>query len=234
MKEQRHLGLILSSDLRWTEHTNRVLSKAARLLHTLRRLRNSLSRQALLFYYCLYIRPVIEYASVAWPKLPAHLRDRLERFQRRALKIIIRKPIFKHCDHNDLLLTLNQASLQSRRHVHSALVGFHLANETAPPHLQVVCYPRASVDHSLRHHSFFSRPKPIPPFSTLHRCILNHIFLTFCQSTFNQPHDYLNLKRRHNNTFSRHPAPAQCTPSHAHLCNLLSSHIKHTILYSFV
>ena len=73
VKEQRHLGLILSSDLRWTEHTNRVLSKAARLLHTLRKLRNSLSRQALLFYYCLYIRPVIEYASVAWPKLPAHL-----------------------------------------------------------------------------------------------------------------------------------------------------------------
>ena len=57
VKEQHHLGLILSSDLRWTEHTNRVLSKAARLLHTLRRLRNSLSRQALLFYYCLYIRP---------------------------------------------------------------------------------------------------------------------------------------------------------------------------------
>ena len=159
VKEQRHLGLILSFDLRWTEHTNRVLSKAARLLHTLRRLRNSLSRQALLFYYCLYICPVIEYASVALLKLPAHLRDRLEQFQRRALKIIIRKPIFQHCDHNDLLLTLNQASLQSRRHFQSALVGFHLANETAPPHLQEVCYPRASVDHSLRHHNFFQLPK---------------------------------------------------------------------------
>ena len=34
------------------------------------------------------------------------------------------------------------------------------------------------------------------------------------------------------NTFSHHPAPAQCTPSHP--CNLLSSHVKHTILYSFV
>ena len=125
----------------------------------MRRLRNSLSRQALLFYYCQYIRPVIEYASVAWPKLPAHLRDRLERFQRRALKIIIRKPIFQHCDHNDLLLTLNQVSLQSRRHFLSALVGIHLANQTAPPHFQEVCYPRASVDHSLRHHNFFQLPK---------------------------------------------------------------------------
>ena len=159
VEEQRHLGLILSSDLRWSKHTNRVLSKAARLLHTLRRLRNLLSRRALVLYYCLYIRPVIEYASVAWPKLPAHLRDRLERFQRRALKIIIRKPIFQHCDHNDLLLTLNQVSLQSRRHYQSALVGFHLANQTAPQHLQEVCYPRASADHSLRHHNFFQLPK---------------------------------------------------------------------------
>ena len=106
VEEQGHLGLILSSDLRLTEYTNRVLLKVARLLHTLRRLRNSLSRQSLLLCFCLYICPVIEYASVAWPKLPAHLRDRLERFQRRALKI--RKPIFQHCDHNDLLLTLNQ------------------------------------------------------------------------------------------------------------------------------
>ena len=80
--------------------------------------------------------------------------------------------------------------------------------------------------------TFFSCPKPIPPFSSLHRCILHHIFLTSCQSTFNHPHHYLNLKRRHNNTFSHHPAPAQCTPPH--LCNLLSSHVKHTILYSFV
>ena len=168
-----------------------MLSKAARLLHTLRRLRNLLSRRALVLYYCLYIRPVIEYASVAWPKLPAHLRDRLERFQRRALKI--RKPIFQHCDHNDLLLTLNQASLQSRRHYQSALVGFHLANQTAPQHLQEVCYPRASADHSLRQHNFFQLPKANSTlFQSSPLYFASHI-LTSCQRTFNHPHDYLNL-----------------------------------------
>ena len=49
--------------------------------------------------------------------------------------------------------------MQSRRHYQSALVGFHLANQTAPQHLQEVCYPRASADHSLRHHNFFQLPK---------------------------------------------------------------------------
>ena len=47
----------------------------------------------------------------------------------------------------------------AKRHYQSALVGFHLANQTAPQHLQEVCYPRASADHSLRHHNFFQLPK---------------------------------------------------------------------------
>ena len=73
VKDQRHLGLFLSADLRWTLHVNRALSKGARLLPTVRRLRGPLSKQALTFYYCSYIRPVLEYASIAWPGLPAHL-----------------------------------------------------------------------------------------------------------------------------------------------------------------
>ena len=94
VRMQRHFGLVLTSDLRWTAHVNQVLSKAARLLHTLKRLRCTLSKAALTLYYCLYIRLVVEYGCVAWPKLPAHLRDRLERFQRRAFKVILRKPLF--------------------------------------------------------------------------------------------------------------------------------------------
>ena len=157
--EQRHLGLTLSSDLRWTAHTEKVLSKAARLLHTLRRLRNSLSRKALLLYYRLYIRPVIEYASIAWPKLPAHLRDRLERLQRRAIKTTLKLPLFEQSDHDHLLISTNLASLQSRRLYQSALVGFHMARETAPQHLQEVSYARANTDHSLRQNHFFHLPK---------------------------------------------------------------------------
>ena len=87
VNEHRHLGLILSSDLRWSAHIDKILSKAGRLLYTIIRLRRTLSRKALILYYSLYIRPVVEYACMAWPKLSAHLRNRLERFQRRAFKV---------------------------------------------------------------------------------------------------------------------------------------------------
>ena len=68
------------------------------------------SKQALTFYYCSYIRPVLEYASIAWPVLPAHLQDRLERFQRRVFKVVLSLPVFEHSDHDTLLLTVNQRS----------------------------------------------------------------------------------------------------------------------------
>ena len=125
----------------------------------------------------------------------------------------IRKPIFHHCDHNDQLLTLNQASLQSRRHYQSALVGFHLANQTAHntsrkfvAHAQALITLFATITFQLsKANSTLFQSSPL--------YFASHI-LTSCQSTFNHPHDYLNLKRRNNNTFSHHPALAQCTPSH--------------------
>ena len=118
------------------------------------RLRNLLSRRALVLYYCVYIR-VRCLAKAAGSRAPAWSSGAISE----ACAQDIRKPIFQHCDHNDLLLTLNQASLQSRRHYQSALVGVHLADQMAPQHLQEVYYPRASADHSLRHHNFFQLTK---------------------------------------------------------------------------
>ena len=139
LNEHRHLGLILSSDLRWSAYIDKILSKAGRLLYTIIRLRHTISRKALILYYSLYIRPVVEYASIAWPKLSAHLRNRLERFQRRAFKVILRKPLFESSDHDEVLLTLQQPSLESRRQ--SAILGFQLANKTASHHLLNECFP---------------------------------------------------------------------------------------------
>ena len=55
VNEHRHLGLTLSSDLRWSAHIDKILSKAGRLLCTIIRLRRTLSRKAPILYFSLYI-----------------------------------------------------------------------------------------------------------------------------------------------------------------------------------
>ena len=147
--------------------------------------------------------------------------------QRRALKIIIRKPIFQHCDHNDLLLTLNQASLQSRRHFQSALVGFHLANQTAPPHLQEVCYPRASVDHSLRHHNFFQLPKANSTlFQSSPLYFASHIF-NILPKHIQSGTRLSEFKKKAQQYFLSPVLPLLNARPHIYV-TFLSSHVKHT------
>ena len=87
-------------------------------------------------------------------------QDRLERFQRRAFKVILRKPLFEHCDHDAILLAIQQPSLESRRQYQAALLGFQLAHETAPKHLLNTSFPKTSTPRTLRQRTPFQLPVP--------------------------------------------------------------------------
>ena len=213
VNEHRHLGLILSSDLRWSAHIDKILSKAGRLLYTIIHLRRTLSRKALILYYSLYIRPVVEYACIAWPKLSAHLSNPLERFQRRAFKVILRKPLFEPSDHDEVLLTLQQPSLESRRQYQSAILGFQLANKTALQHLLNKCFPPASPARSLRQRNHFQLPTP-------HTTLYQSSPIYFAARTFNELPKHLQsiknlseFKRRAQQHFLSYSCPCSNHPN---------------------
>ena len=86
-----------------------------------------------------------------------NLRDRLERFHRRVFKVILRLPVFEHSDHDTLLLTVNQASLQSRREYRAALL---VTKQHPSAHLLDESFPTQPSTYSLRRSSFFQLPKP--------------------------------------------------------------------------
>ena len=84
---------------------------------------------------------------------------RSERFQRRAAKIILRRPLFKHSDHDDLLNTLGWETLSSRRTYRQALLGRRLATRTVPRHLWDETFPCRQVPYPLRHTPHFQTPQ---------------------------------------------------------------------------
>lgn len=154
----KHLGVQISADLRWTAQVEYVLAKASRQLGVLRRLRSSLTRPALCLFYKVYIRPILEYASISWCSLSATLSERLERFQRRVAKHILRRPMFESCDHDELLREIGWSSLSSRRQVKLAVLGRRLATGSGPQHIQQVAFGERQLPYRLRHTDHFLTP----------------------------------------------------------------------------
>lgn len=76
----KRLGVILSSDLKWSCHIEHVCSKASKRLYALRTLRRSgVPTKDLCSVYCSFIRPVLEYACPVWhSSLTLELRKQLE------------------------------------------------------------------------------------------------------------------------------------------------------------
>jgi len=78
------LGVHISNDLKWTEHSNAVSSKIASRLYFLRQLKRDL-----VCFYCTVIRPILEYANTVWhSSLTVSQSDVLESLQKRAMNVI--------------------------------------------------------------------------------------------------------------------------------------------------
>ena len=106
------LGVIISSDLKWSAHINSITTKAAKRLYLLRQLKHAcIAHNDLVRFHCSAIRPVLEYAcQVFHCNLPLYLSDEIERIQRRALRII-----FLGWNYNEGLAKAGLPALYDRR-----------------------------------------------------------------------------------------------------------------------
>ena len=82
------LGCIFTSKYKWDESVSTNLKKASRRLHIIRCLKNFLSVNELVTIYHALITSVFLYASPVYGRLPVSLSSRLERFQKRAHRLI--------------------------------------------------------------------------------------------------------------------------------------------------
>ena len=80
------LGVVISSDLKWSAHIDSITTKAAKRLYLLRQLKGAgIAHSVLIRFYCSVIRSILEYAcQVFHCNLPLYLSEEIERIQCRA------------------------------------------------------------------------------------------------------------------------------------------------------
>ena len=106
------LGLTLCNTLKWNDNINGIVTKASKRLYILRVLKGAgVFPSDLLNIYFALIRSVLEYCCVTWSNgLPLYLSDKIERVQKRALRILFPNPHY-----NDALSLCKITRLDARR-----------------------------------------------------------------------------------------------------------------------
>ena len=114
VKEAKLLGVIIRDDLSWKSNTKYITRKAYKRMTILKNLFHfKLPIPEMVEIYCLYIRSVVEQASVVWhSSLTKGEQLDLERVQKVALKIILQEHY--DCYANALKLT-GLPTLKARR-----------------------------------------------------------------------------------------------------------------------
>ena len=184
VQSHRHLGVIFSHEIRWNNHVAYILTKATRMLSVVRRLRSSLDQESLSHMYLAYVRPISEYACTAWGNLGTTRVNRLERFQRRAAKITLRRPLFVPSNHDELLATIGWPSLASRRKYFQQFLDVEWPPATFPSTWETTSLPSPPTWTTLENHLSSNSPLRTPLYCltllSTKQQILSTLFLQFC------------------------------------------------------
>ena len=110
--EAKLLGVVLSSDLKWTSHVDYIHKKAVKRIHFIRQLKRSgVNTADLCRVYCSIVRPVMEFSCQTWcTSLTQEMTDLLESVQRRVCRILLPGESY-----NEAMESLCLEPLESRR-----------------------------------------------------------------------------------------------------------------------
>ncbi len=112
----KHLGVYISSDLRWSHHVFSIISTCKKRAGLLRLMAYDLPKDVSSALYLHYVRPSLEYACQVWhAALPSDLALALERLQASVARSILRAPWTT--PKRTLLEDLDWPSLRWRRSV---------------------------------------------------------------------------------------------------------------------
>ena len=114
VEEMRLLGLVVSSDLKWTTNTQEMIGKGYRRLWSVRRLKGmGASIEDLMDIYVKQVRCVLEFAVAAWNgALTSKEKLDIERVQKTALHIMVGE---MYSGYGDALISVSLDTLDARR-----------------------------------------------------------------------------------------------------------------------
>ena len=130
VQTHKHLGMILSHDLKWNKHIGDLCVSCRRRLDLLRALKYKLDRRSLETIYMNFIRPKMEYGDVLFVGASFYCLEKLNSIQNEAMRIVCGATARSSLQH--VLAETGWQTLHDRRQIHCLCLLYTIVNSTAP------------------------------------------------------------------------------------------------------
>lgn len=124
--EERDIGVIISNDLKSSQHINLITTKANKMLGLILNTFSYLDLKSFRQLYCSFVRSQLEFAMSAWNPYLIKDIEALELVQRRATK---RAPGLRSLSYEERLKKLNLTTLKERRIRGDLIQQYKIVNE---------------------------------------------------------------------------------------------------------
>ena len=146
----KHLGVIFSSDCKWTKHIDVLIERTSKQLNIFRKLKYRLKRDYLENNYLVFIRPILEYASEVWDNCRQTNCNRLEKIQIEVARIVTGLSIYGSLD-SIYKVTGGKHYVQEGKLNNCYFFFFKIVNKEAPDYSYELVPPlvAANVNYNL-------------------------------------------------------------------------------------
>ena len=140
VQNHKHLGIVLSQDMKWSAHISKITSKASQRLGALYRQSRKMTRVQIEKIYLSMIRPILEYGSVLFANCSIADVKLIESVQRRAA--ILSTGAIRRTATDKLNEETGWDSLELRRKRAKMFLFYKIANKIGPDYLTSMIAPK--------------------------------------------------------------------------------------------
>ena len=144
------LGALIDEKLSWDLHVEKTCKKVGGSIAVMKRIKPFVPNSTLQTIYKAMIQPYFDYCSPVWGNCSAYLKDKLQRFQNRAGRII--SGANYDINSADVLESLGWQTLEERRKRNKSILMYRILNNRVAPNLkeQFTSISDVQVNYNLR------------------------------------------------------------------------------------
>ena len=132
-ESEKLLGIHLDNTMSWASHVEAIIKKCNSLLFLLNRIKQYLSLPIRKLFYNAYILPHLDYCCTIWGNANNELLNTVIKFQKRAARSILDKPI--DTPSSEMFAELNWMTFPERVNYQKAVLMFKIMHGLTPSYL---------------------------------------------------------------------------------------------------